>query len=87
MNSDQAALPLTVLSFVTGVLDPGCSQCVCWHQMQGLSALGFANVSYPLSKLGQGWGQEVCATLDGLLDVTLQHRGIVLGRPSYSVDR
>eukprot|EP00775_Hariotina_reticulata_P008504 gene8504-8686_t len=55
--------------------------------LQGLSALGFASPSYPLSKLGQGWGKEVCALLDGLLDATFQRKGIVLGRPSYSLDR
>jgi len=47
--------------------------------LQGVRALGFASPSYPPTKLLAGWGREVCALLDGLLDATLERRG--LSRP------
>lgn len=55
--------------------------------MQVLRALGFASPSYPPTKLTAGYGKEVCALLDGLLDVTLERRGILLNKPVYSIDR
>lgn len=41
-----------------------------------MRALGFASPSYPPTKLLAGWGREVCALLDGLLDATLERRGL-----------
>lgn len=48
--------------------------------------MGFANPNYPPTKLTTGHGKEVCALLDGLLDATIERRGVVLGKPVYSVE-
>lgn len=55
--------------------------------LQLVRALGFAVPSYPPTKLAAGYGKEVCALLDGLLDVTLERRGVVVDKPVYSMER
>eukprot|EP00879_Flechtneria_rotunda_P033015 GHRR01036530.1.p1 GENE.GHRR01036530.1~~GHRR01036530.1.p1 ORF type:complete len:417 (+),score=164.74 GHRR01036530.1:845-2095(+) len=55
--------------------------------LQGLRSLGFASPSYPPTKLNAGYGKEVCAVLDGLLDVTLERKGMVIGRPVHQEER
>lgn len=52
-----------------------------------MRALGFASPTYPPTKLSSGYGKEVCALLDGLLDVAIERRGVVVGKPVYSVER
>ena len=55
--------------------------------LQAMRSLGFANPSYPPTKLSSGHGKEVCAMLDGLLDVTIEHKGVVIRKPVYGIER
>lgn len=55
--------------------------------LQAMRSLGFANPSYPPSKLSSGHGKEVCAVIDGLLDMAIERKGVVIRKPVYSIDR
>eukprot|EP00878_Enallax_costatus_P035766 GHUV01039981.1.p1 GENE.GHUV01039981.1~~GHUV01039981.1.p1 ORF type:complete len:371 (+),score=125.12 GHUV01039981.1:382-1494(+) len=55
--------------------------------LQAMRSLGFANPSYPPTKLSSAHGKEVCAMLDGLLDVTIERKGVVIRKPVYGIER
>jgi len=44
------------------------------------------NMDIPPHKLKQGHGSEVCSVLNSLVDVTLQKRGFIFGRPRHHPD-